>query len=116
MALFYESIVETLEILGDPEIVTALRESLEGLSVGRSSVDGALAAHRRVDQPLSLDDDRLPLHSAGSGIRAVPIRMPRRWHDRTAPVIRSGLAVGNYPANTPCAPLGSRGSVHARAR
>jgi antitoxin YefM len=32
---FYESIVETLEILGDPEMVTALRESLEDLKRGR---------------------------------------------------------------------------------
>ena len=32
---FYESIVETLEILGDPELVTALRESLEDLKRGR---------------------------------------------------------------------------------
>jgi prevent-host-death family protein len=32
---FYESIVETLEILGDPEMVTALRESLEDLKQGR---------------------------------------------------------------------------------
>lgn len=28
---FYESIIETLEILGDPEMVKALRESLEDL-------------------------------------------------------------------------------------
>ena len=32
---FYESIVETLEILGEPEMVTALRESLEDLKRGR---------------------------------------------------------------------------------
>ena len=32
---FYESIVETLEILGDPEMVQALRESLEDLKGGR---------------------------------------------------------------------------------
>lgn len=32
---FYESIVETLEVLGDPEMVTALRESLEDLQRGR---------------------------------------------------------------------------------
>ena len=32
---FYESIVETLEILGDPQMVTALRESLEDLKRGR---------------------------------------------------------------------------------
>lgn len=32
---FYESIVETLEVLGDPELVTALRESLEDLERGR---------------------------------------------------------------------------------
>jgi prevent-host-death family protein len=32
---FYESLVETLEILGDPEMVTALRESLEDLKRGR---------------------------------------------------------------------------------
>jgi prevent-host-death family protein len=32
---FYESIVETLEILGDPEMVTALRESLEDVKRGR---------------------------------------------------------------------------------
>ena len=32
---FYESIVETLEVLGDPEMVTALRESLEDLKRGR---------------------------------------------------------------------------------
>jgi PHD/YefM family antitoxin component YafN of YafNO toxin-antitoxin module len=32
---FYESVVETLEILGDPEMVTALRESLEDLTRGR---------------------------------------------------------------------------------
>jgi prevent-host-death family protein len=32
---FYESIVETLEILGDPEMVAALRDSLEDLKRGR---------------------------------------------------------------------------------
>jgi prevent-host-death family protein len=32
---FYESIVETLEILGDPAVVTALRDSLEDLKHGR---------------------------------------------------------------------------------
>lgn len=32
---FYESIVETLEILGDPEMVPALRESLKDLKRGR---------------------------------------------------------------------------------
>jgi prevent-host-death family protein len=32
---FYESLVETLEVLGDPEMVTALRESLEDLTRGR---------------------------------------------------------------------------------
>jgi antitoxin YefM len=32
---FYESIVETLEILGDPKMVTALRESLKDLKRGR---------------------------------------------------------------------------------
>lgn len=32
---FYESLVETLEILGDPQMVTALRESLEDLKRGR---------------------------------------------------------------------------------
>lgn len=32
---FYESIVETLDILGDPEMVTALRASLEDLKRGR---------------------------------------------------------------------------------
>ena len=32
---FNESIVETLEILGDPQMVTALRESLEDLKRGR---------------------------------------------------------------------------------
>jgi antitoxin YefM len=32
---FYESIVETLEVLGDPDMVTALRESLEDLKHGR---------------------------------------------------------------------------------
>ena len=32
---FYESIVETLDILGDPEMVTALRDSLEDLKRGR---------------------------------------------------------------------------------
>jgi prevent-host-death family protein len=31
----YESIVETLEILGDPEMATALRESLEDVKRGR---------------------------------------------------------------------------------
>jgi len=31
----YESIVETLDILGDPEMVSALRESLEDLKRGR---------------------------------------------------------------------------------
>jgi prevent-host-death family protein len=31
----YESIVETLEILGDPEMATALRDSLEDLARGR---------------------------------------------------------------------------------
>jgi len=32
---FYESIVETLDILGDPEIVMALRASLEDIKRGR---------------------------------------------------------------------------------
>ena len=32
---FYESIVETLDILGDPEMVRALREGLEDLKGGR---------------------------------------------------------------------------------
>jgi antitoxin YefM len=32
---FYESIVEILEILSDPEMVTALHESLEDLKRGR---------------------------------------------------------------------------------
>jgi len=32
---FYESIVETLDILGDPEAVTTLRTSLEDLKRGR---------------------------------------------------------------------------------
>jgi len=32
---FYESIVETLDILGDPEIGRVLRESLEDLKRGR---------------------------------------------------------------------------------
>jgi len=32
---FYESIVETLEVLGDPEMITALHESLEDLKRGR---------------------------------------------------------------------------------
>jgi prevent-host-death family protein len=32
---FYESIVETLDILGDPEMVRALRESLDDLERGR---------------------------------------------------------------------------------
>ena len=32
---FYESLIETLEILGDPEMVTALRESLDDLKRGR---------------------------------------------------------------------------------
>jgi len=32
---FYESIIETLDILGDPEMVNALRESLEDLKRGR---------------------------------------------------------------------------------
>jgi PHD/YefM family antitoxin component YafN of YafNO toxin-antitoxin module len=36
----YESIVETLEILGDPEMVTALRESLEDLKRGRVVTHG----------------------------------------------------------------------------
>ena len=31
----YESIIETLDILGDPEMVTALRESLDDLERGR---------------------------------------------------------------------------------
>jgi antitoxin YefM len=31
----YESIVETLEILGDPEMVTAIRASLDDLKRGR---------------------------------------------------------------------------------
>jgi len=31
----YESLLETLEILGDPELVTALRASLEDLGQGR---------------------------------------------------------------------------------
>ena len=32
---YLEAIVETLEILGDPQMVTALRESLEDLKRGR---------------------------------------------------------------------------------
>jgi prevent-host-death family protein len=32
---FYESIIETLDILGDPEMVKALGESLEDLKRGR---------------------------------------------------------------------------------
>ncbi len=32
---FYESILETLDILGDPEMVTALRASLDDLKRGR---------------------------------------------------------------------------------
>lgn len=32
---FYESIVETLDVLGDPEMVAALRASLEDLERGR---------------------------------------------------------------------------------
>ncbi len=32
---FYESIVETLDVLSDPEMVSALRESLEDLKHGR---------------------------------------------------------------------------------
>ena len=32
---YYESIIETLDILGDPEMVKALRESLEDLARGR---------------------------------------------------------------------------------
>lgn len=32
---FYESIIETLDILGDPEMVKTLRESLEDLERGR---------------------------------------------------------------------------------
>ncbi|HMH50776.1 MAG TPA: type II toxin-antitoxin system Phd/YefM family antitoxin [Candidatus Acidoferrum sp.] len=32
---FYESIIETLDILGDPEMVKTLRESLEDLKRGR---------------------------------------------------------------------------------
>lgn len=32
---FYESLVETLEILGDPDLVSALRDSLEDLKRGR---------------------------------------------------------------------------------
>ena len=32
---FYESIIETLDSLGDPEMVKALRESLEDLERGR---------------------------------------------------------------------------------
>ncbi|PYM18639.1 MAG: hypothetical protein DMD81_05465 [Candidatus Rokuibacteriota bacterium] len=32
---FYESIVETLEILGDPDMVAALRASLEDVKRGR---------------------------------------------------------------------------------
>ena len=31
----YESLVETLEILGDPDMVSALRDSLEDLKRGR---------------------------------------------------------------------------------
>jgi PHD/YefM family antitoxin component YafN of YafNO toxin-antitoxin module len=41
-----ESIVETLEILGDPEMVTALRESLEDLERGR--VVGHAEAKKRL--------------------------------------------------------------------
>ena len=32
---FYESIVETLEILSDPEMASALRESVEDIKRGR---------------------------------------------------------------------------------
>ena len=32
---FYESIVETLDVLGDPEMVRALRESIDDLKSGR---------------------------------------------------------------------------------
>ena len=32
---FYESLVETLDVLSDPEMVSALRESLEDLKRGR---------------------------------------------------------------------------------
>ena len=43
---FYESVVETLEILGDPEMVTALRESLDDLKRGR--VVGNTEAKKRL--------------------------------------------------------------------
>jgi len=43
---FYESVVETLEILGDPEMVTALRESLDDLTRGR--VVGNAEAKKRL--------------------------------------------------------------------
>ena len=42
---FYESIVETLDILGDPEMVRVLRESLEDLKRG-SVVSNAEAKKR----------------------------------------------------------------------
>lgn len=32
---FYESLVETLEVLGDPEMTAALRDSLEDVKKGR---------------------------------------------------------------------------------
>jgi PHD/YefM family antitoxin component YafN of YafNO toxin-antitoxin module len=43
---FYESVVETLEILGDPEMVTALRESLDDLK--RRRVVGNTEAKKRL--------------------------------------------------------------------
>jgi len=43
---FYESVVETLEVLGDPEMVTALRESLDDLTRGR--VVGNAEAKKRL--------------------------------------------------------------------
>ena len=43
---FYESIIETLEILGDPEMVKALGESLEDLKRGR--VVGNVEAKKRL--------------------------------------------------------------------
>ena len=43
---FDESIVETLEVLGDPEMVTALRESLEDIK--RGSVVSHAEAKKRL--------------------------------------------------------------------
>ena len=45
---FYESIIETLDVLSDPELVIALRESIEDIERGR------LLSHEEVGARLGL--------------------------------------------------------------